>query len=232
LGPNLYRADEIEYKFNSHGFRCDEFNIVTTLPIVFSGCSITEGTGLHQHETWSYLLLEKIREKTNKIIPYWNIGVAASSIDTQAEYLHWLTTTQNINIKFIFGLFPPIYRRDLRIASDKRRIWLPVNPSAPSEIWTDDVSRVFSDEFYAQHQTVRSMMIIDSICRLNRSKMFYTFWNKDPENDMFRDNFPFLNLLSLAEYENTDLARDGHHFGPTYHSILAELYWALVEPYF
>lgn len=92
---NLYSQHDIEYKFNSHGFRCDEFDLPSELPIVFLGCSFTEGIGVRQNETWSHLLLEKIKQKTNKNIPYWNLSLASTGIDTQARNLYFLTNILN-----------------------------------------------------------------------------------------------------------------------------------------
>ena len=234
-GLNLYKPGDIEYKYNSDGYRCDEFTGLSEIPIIFLGCSYTEGNGLCQREPWSYLLLEKIRNKTNKIIPYWNLGISGSGIDTQASMLHWVVATRLIRPKFIFGLFPTIYRREYKFNDDTRRGWVPkfIPPVDKRPQQYEVLSRTFSDEYYAQHQNERSMMIIDSICRLSDSKMIYSSWQDSNEWGLYKNIFPLLNSFqSLDLYKFKDYARDGIHPGPSYHRTLAELYWSHVEQYF
>src|ERR1700756_242977 len=91
FGPNLYQPDTFKYKFNSHGFRCDEFNLTSELPVVFLGCSSTEGIGLPLGHTWAYQLHQKIVGKTDLKIPYWNLALGGTGIDTQAHLLYWLS---------------------------------------------------------------------------------------------------------------------------------------------
>jgi hypothetical protein len=48
---------EIEYNFNSYGYRCNEFE---NQEILVLGCSQTEGHALPIHLTWPYLLSQKM----------------------------------------------------------------------------------------------------------------------------------------------------------------------------
>jgi hypothetical protein len=71
------------YKFNSQGFRCDEF---TSEPsIVFLGCSMTVGIGLPIETTWPSIVSEKLNFKC------YNLGIGGSSNDTAFRLAyHWL----------------------------------------------------------------------------------------------------------------------------------------------
>jgi|LakMenEpi03Aug12_release.lakeMendotaPanAssembly.Ray.scaffolds.fasta_scaffold385105_1 hypothetical protein len=229
--PNHYSQHDIEYKFNGHGFRCDEFNMPSEIPIVFLGCSLTEGIGLRQTETWSYLLLEKIRQKTNKNIPYWNLGLCATGIDTQARNLYFLSTILNTKIKFVFSLIPPICRREYKVESNKYRNWVPNWVDSAAPIGTN-VNTLFTDSYFSTHQTERSLMTIDSICRQNGAKMCCTSWERAPNNfkSLF-DSFPLIDSFQI-NFQSNDFARDGSHPGPLFHQKLAELYWNHVEKYF
>ena len=65
---------EIHYKFNSHGFRTDEFG--DKAEVLCFGCSFTMGTGIHAKDTWPSQLEHKTGFKTT------NLGLAGSSNDT------------------------------------------------------------------------------------------------------------------------------------------------------
>ena len=229
-----YPYPDIEYKFNSHGFRCDEFELLSELPMVFLGCSFTEGIGLRQHETWSYLLLEKIRQKTNKNIPYWNLSLAGTGIDTQARNLYFLSNILNKKIKFVFSLMPPITRREYKATNDKYQNWSrQIKNFTPL---STHVNTLFADSDFSIHQTERSLMTIDSICRQNDAKICCTFWNSllNSEKPVF-DSFPLIDIFQLNFWPSAvrpNIARDGLHPGPLYHQKLADTYWQHVEKYF
>jgi hypothetical protein len=229
---NPYSRYDIEYKFNSHGFRCDEFDIPSELPIVFLGCSFTEGIGLRQQETWSYLLLEKIRQKTNKNIPYWNLGIAGTGLDTQARNLYFLSNILNKKIKFVFSLMPPIARREYKAEGNEYKKWLPMQITNSHPLSTH-VNTLFIDSDFSTHQAERSLMTIDSICRQNDTKMYCTSWENYPNNvkPLF-DSFPLINFFEKKFYSSGSFARDGRHPGPRYHQKLADVYWQHVEKYF
>ena len=180
FGPNLYNPSDIEYKFNTHGFRCDEFDLSTELPILFIGCSVTEGVGIKQHETWAYQLLTNIRNKTGKNIPYWNIALAGHGVDTNANCLHWFIN--NITRpKFIFAHLPPFTRREFSFESDMIDAWAP---------WflNKNVDHIFTDTFFEKHQARRSMMLIESIQRVCNATMFCSTWSTDiKDHDIIKE---------------------------------------------
>jgi hypothetical protein len=62
------------YKFNSHGFRCNEFN--NDPSIVFLGCSMTIGIGLPISDTWATLVADQLD------LSCYNLGIGGSSNDT------------------------------------------------------------------------------------------------------------------------------------------------------
>lgn len=71
------------YKFNSHGFRCEEFTADPS--IVFLGCSMTAGIGLPIELTWPTLVSNKLNLKC------YNLGIGGASNDTAFRLaLHWL----------------------------------------------------------------------------------------------------------------------------------------------
>ena len=231
--PNLYLPTDIEYKFNSHGFRCDEFSLPSELPIVFLGCSFTEGVGLHQHETWSYQLIEKIRNKTNKNIPYWNLGLGGTGIDTQSRLLYFLTTILNIKVQYVFSLIPTISRREYKVINDSYRNWLPAYRCKDAPLGKH-IDSIFSDVYFSTHQTERSLMTIDSICRQNGAKMICSTWDNTTDITQLTNSFPLIDSFqsNISMNNRAGCARDNIHPGPVYHQKLANVYWDHSEKYF
>lgn len=72
----------LTYRFNSHGFRTDEFDSTQSRFLVL-GCSFTFGEGLHQEQIWCELVAKSLD------LPCWNLGVYGSSNSSMfrlAEY--------------------------------------------------------------------------------------------------------------------------------------------------
>ena len=65
---------KITYKFNSHGFRCDEFTLDPS--IMFLGCSNTIGIGLPLENNWPTLVSNELNLKMI------NLGIGGSGSDT------------------------------------------------------------------------------------------------------------------------------------------------------
>lgn len=78
---NLYSDTDIEYKFNKWGFRCVDFDQIpeNSMRILSLGCSNTEGIGLPEHHTWSYILNDMISKLENKTTVNLNLGAGGSS---------------------------------------------------------------------------------------------------------------------------------------------------------
>lgn len=75
IEDNNWIGSTIEYSFNSHGFRADEFELEKE-SILFLGCSFTLGTGLPYEYTWPYLVSKKLGYKN------YNLGISGGSNDT------------------------------------------------------------------------------------------------------------------------------------------------------
>ena len=63
-----YTEDDFFYKFNSLGFRSNEFDNTEDIKILYAGCSVTEGTGLPVNHIWASFLNDRISKETNKPI--------------------------------------------------------------------------------------------------------------------------------------------------------------------
>ena len=94
-----WTENSIEYSFNSHGFRADEFEGDGAM---FLGCSFTMGIGMDLERTWTYLVAKELGLK------HWNLGQSGRSNDTcfrLADY--WIP---KIKPKLVCLLPPPMRR--------------------------------------------------------------------------------------------------------------------------
>lgn len=236
------RSKTYSYKYNNHGFRCDEFTTASELPILFLGCSHTSGVGLELQDVWSNVLLEKIKNHTGKKIPFWNLATPGSSIDRQAtileKYIH------ELNPKLIFFLIPSMFRRHIALTDrviDYRTTNMNANEYGHRVI--RDLGRaqfVLLDENYAAYESYKNLRLIDTLAKLKNSKIYYHIGIENQENNWFErhrinssqkpdwnmiktmcDRLPSFNNLDV-HFENVDVARDGSHLGKISHRKFAD----------
>jgi len=204
---NLYTIDDITYEFNSHGFRCDEFKFQSDFKIVFLGCSITEGIGLKQTDTWAYKLLEMIRKDTGLNIPFWNLALAGVGIDsiTRAFY-HYHNL---LKPKIIFGYFPE-YRRELYYLKD-------YNDLAAYTFQNKELleQSVMIDERTILYETEKNFSFIDLMIKNIDSTMIWNTWSKN-------NIYPNLQIKHNFELGWDNKARDREHPGSNLHSLFAD----------
>lgn len=93
-----YTDNPIQYRFNSEGFRDEEWSNKPEEVDVFLGCSFTVGIGLHYEDTWGY----KISQATN--FPYLNAGVEGSGPITHYRLLLYLA--KRFKIRRVYHYFP------------------------------------------------------------------------------------------------------------------------------
>lgn len=87
---------EIEYKLNSQGYRCNEFN---NQEILVLGCSQTEGHGLPLELTWPYLISKKMNKDY--------INLAKGGEGAQAQITKAFQFFKEFyKPKYIFAVFP------------------------------------------------------------------------------------------------------------------------------
>jgi hypothetical protein len=88
---------KVIYKFNSDGFRGEEFTIRGG--IAFFGCSFTMGEGVPVENTWPYLVANHLK------LPYYNFGISGLSGDACVRFAaHYLPELKPSIVVF---LYPP-----------------------------------------------------------------------------------------------------------------------------
>ena len=94
---------EIQYKFNSQGFRCDEFD--SRENFIALGCSFTEGVGVPVTEAWPAFLSQRVG------LHGWNLGIGGTSVLSVARLL--VPAIHALAPKFIAVFLPPKQRFDV-----------------------------------------------------------------------------------------------------------------------
>jgi hypothetical protein len=96
-------SKSLTYKFNSAGFRDDEFDQQPAGLAI--GCSHTQGVGVKNEHTWPSQLQSMMGQKI------WNLGVGGSALDTCYRLLdYWI---KHLNIKFVICAVPEISRYEI-----------------------------------------------------------------------------------------------------------------------
>ena len=168
---------QIHYKYNSHGFRTDEFD--DSVEVVCFGCSFTMGTGIHAEDTWPSQFEHKTGLKTA------NLGLAGSSNDTvfrlAGHYLHLLKPKYAIWVQTdmsrieILEDSPPISLNIL--AADKH------NPYANDEF----IKTWFSCDTNQQLQLQKNTLAFQMLCSLENIIPIIISKNEVPFLDYARD---------------------------------------------
>lgn len=110
----------IEYKFNSHGFREDNFDQRDNHLAI--GCSFTEGVGLRKDQIWPSKLTNLIGNHV------WNLGIGGASADTCFRILNYYI--KMLKPKSVFLLIPPLMRLELH-SSNGVDCYLPTSTNVP-----------------------------------------------------------------------------------------------------
>lgn len=228
---NLFGPRDITYQFNEHGFRCDSFDLPSELPIVYLGCSHTEGIGLPIESTWAYLLTEKIRQHTNKQIPFWSLAQGGRGMDNQIDLLYEFVCQRPV--KYIFCFFPSSGRREFYYNSESISHWIP-NPIAHKNSFADVVGPLFTDPFFINHEETKSLSMLDLIRRNQQAQVVISSWGfqiaLSAKN--LTKAFPEFKTFPLVMSAIPDYARDNQHPGVEYHRQVADQYWELARHLF
>jgi hypothetical protein len=249
--PN-YTMDEVEYVYNEDGYRCDEFTLDSEFPILFMGCSFTEGVGLPPNEIWSHHLHTTISNTTSKKIPYWSLGKGGTGIDYAARCFYEYST--RLKPKYIFYLMSGVFRREFCFESPRFENWFPMHsklykPSTNFQVMT----RIFSDTDYAMQQTERSAMILNSVAtNLGANIFIFDLDTEDPVIDKNKktDTFSKFDKINYIPLPNTGWmkpdnvpkieipehiknrphrARDSHHPGAVWQYRIYDFIWSQVK---
>ena len=185
----------VEYSYNSHGYRCEEFD---SGPCALAlGCSFTEGTGLHLEQTWPHLLSSKLG------LTVWNLGSGGGSIDTVFRILeHYIDRLKPASI---FLLIPP----ETRFEYCDIHNGFPIIQIGSLGRHDSFAKEWLSQPFNSIHNTKKTMLAIEQICAKSNIPLFACSSKGATEN--------------RAGWGQVDLARDLLHPGELYQKYIADI---------
>jgi hypothetical protein len=182
----------VEYRFNSHGFRTEEFD--QEFDIVCFGCSFTMGTGVHTEDTWPSQLAKITGLKVA------NLGHAGSSNDTVFRFAeHYLK------------ILKPKYA--VWLQTDKHRIEL-LDSNTSLNIIAGDTDNPCANDYF-----IKTWFTTDENQRLNLEKNTLSF-KYVCETIGISPIILDRSLVATNPFPNND-ARDLMHPGRELYKILA-----------
>jgi len=170
LETNNWINKSFTYKFNSHGFRCEEFTNKPT--IMFLGCSFTFGVGLPLYDIWPEIISKKLNMHCA------NLGQPAGANDTAFRLCHgWIDI---INPQIICLLNPPGIRLEIIDETYMRLINPARNNIEAYKMFYKDWSRDENNNYF---NTLKNNLAIENLCKTRNIK-FLIFNNE--ENSPFK----------------------------------------------
>ncbi len=206
--------DNVYYKFNNYGFRCDDFTDCKShkFRLLFVGGSTTEGMGLDLEDCWAKQFHQKVCENIGNEIPYWNIAVASAGIDHIVRYLYCVGDL--IQPHIIVSWLPPIERRE-RYDND---FWLPTN-----DITNKLDTKIFIDERFIQYQIEKNFAFINEMLKSWNCLFLHRASHSCDEDKLDLGFRNIINIKGIPDiYIENDLARDQRHAGKETNKLFAE----------
>lgn len=172
----------ITYKFNSQGFRTNEFNHNPS--IMFVGCSNTFGDGLPKEHRWSDLVAKNLSLETV------NLGISGGSSDSSFRLTyHWIS---KIKPKIIIFLEPPSSRIELLLENTHGNNISLQWPTQEQSVRYGDFLKVWAMSDNSALNLLKNRLAIEGLATQQKIK-FYYFSNQeyyiciDNVNDFARD---------------------------------------------
>lgn len=154
LQSNNWINNHFKYKFNSHGFRCEEFTDEPTA--MFLGCSYTIGIGLPVEKIWPELVAKELNLRCA------NLGIGGGSCD--AAFRLCLGYIDIIKPKVVMFMIPPGIRYELVTDKSVTNILAALSTDDFTKQWSvDDNNNYFNQQ--------KNLLGIEMLCQ-NRGIKF------------------------------------------------------------
>lgn len=192
----------IEYNINSQGFRGKEFDN-SVANIVTLGCSFTIGTGLREHETWPYLLGNKLGLHVH------NIAQGGWSTDTLFRMAHyWIP---QLAPDLVIMLAPTATRLELKKNEHEY-----LNITSHDNITRDNyLQNWFSNQQNYKLNQLKNTLAIEMICKQLNIKFICYSANVEMPTRWALNN-------ARVPKNPTNIARDNMHCGSESHVAFVE----------
>jgi len=144
-----WQGVDIQYKYNSDGFRTHEFSDFLNKQVnIALGCSHTEGLGLPIEHVWPSLIEKKLNT------PLLNLGLGGGSSDTVARILTNISGL--FQIQKVFILWPEKHRFEC-YDEENNKVYA-VGPWSNKEDYFWNMSKANSLQRLARNQTIVNLL--------------------------------------------------------------------------
>jgi hypothetical protein len=207
-----YRDYDIEYKYNSLGYRTTEISDVADDFLLTFGCSYTEGVGLKSEHIWNHAVTKFLN------LDLYNCAKAASGMDIQ-YYNTTLWKLNNLPIpKMVIVQWPQKARKrfGFRDSSSSIRLNDMSETRTPDGKWWGKRYLVDTGEM-----SLNAFMWYENFNNIWESlgvPVLNFTWEEDLEEDVSRSKFKLWHVTPRRH----DRARDFNHDGPEFHADTAE----------
>lgn len=227
--PTNYGPNDIEYRNNNRGYRCDDFDLWENYRyrIVFAGSSDTEGVGLPLEHCWAKVMHKMICDKLGQKIPYWNIAVGGTGTDQMVRYLYHEGNI--LRPQVVISYLPFLERRE-RWHNDR---WILSSEYTKTD---RDAKKLFVDKRYIEYQTEKNFTMISLLMEKWKGIFIYN------TNEILYNEQQLMlprivkKTVSPVLQDYLDHARDGVHAGPISHRTFAESMfeqsWSIIKEQF
>ena len=191
----------IEYKLNSHAFRCPEFD--ASAKIIALGCSFTFGVGLHLNQTWPWMLSQIIGR------PVWNLATGSASLDTCYRVLDYYL--QHLNVECVILCEPD---------QDRFEIWQEhliqnhINPDRGSDSTKPWTKVWYSSPMNAALNKEKNIRSMQHICQIAKVRFI---------------NFHVHKASEIYWQGAADESRCLRHLGPLSQQKICKYAWDLYQ---
>ena len=234
--PDNLRFD-ISYAFNAHGFRCDEF--MNSASVLYLGCSITEGVGLKQSDTWA----SQVHSRLFQNEPFYNLGKAANSIDANIRHALILIETFKIKPNYIFFFVPAIFRYELMTDLGIFN-YVPNRPNKNKNVGFQNIVSTYEAFITPRHKVfdiLGKLRMFNFLMESLGITLILSTWNNSNNVDITTEKIILADDKLKRKYIAVDhklsvfksntyfddlntYARDGIHPGINYHTAVADVF--------
>ena len=190
-----WTENNIQYRFNSSGFRSDdEFNIEDPAPgNIFLGCSITAGIGLNIEDTWGY----KISKQQGGA--FYNISQGGCGLETYYRFLKFWAPLLRPKKIFTIGAFAV------------RREFFKQDRLVMVGLWSTGKDKNLANNFFSSKReiSIHELRTWDAIRMVAQ----------DVGAEIYAPTIPTIEQASRIPNNNT--ARDLIHMGVEFHNYIA-----------
>jgi hypothetical protein len=222
-----YYGNEIEYKFNSWGYRTKEFDNLDNDYLLTFGCSYTEGIGLHYEDMWSTKLSKVLN------LDIFNLGSGGNGADFQMYntilFFNYVLKLNKLP-KLVVYQWPEKHRATFAFKSKKHSgIELqPFSGARPDEWYPKNSLEYGSWYFYSYLENCGELikntnfypMTVDALWKSAGVKVLH--WTYSYDFEMMDKEFFISNNVDLIDVidDSNTTARDCSHNGKESQDII------------